>query len=328
MRRFNAATMPERPLVSILVNTYNEERYIGAALDSALAQTYRNIEIIVLDDQSTDQTAEIVKGYKDPRVRYIRSERRLGLTDGRNAMLAAAKGEYLTYLDADDIYLPTKVEEEANFLDAHKEYAVVYCNLGYFYDGAPEKIYHHVYHWYSGDEVFPRLLEKMFITNTAIMFRREIYDKLGGYRKDLGLVEDWEYFLRLTYAGYKIAYLDKDLVRYRLRFDSHTNFSKLALLKESAVRIFEDLRSRMPEEDRRKYNIDFHLAKQKEIWVIALFSVGKKKEAMQTYRDIKQYISFPKKVAIISLDAMPTPLARFLLEKAWNRRKKNLFVPV
>jgi len=318
------------PKVSILVNSYNEDRYIGAALDSAVAQTYKDVEIIVLDDQSTDRTAEIVKSYaaRDPRVKYLRSERRLGLTDGRNALLAAATGDYLTYLDADDMYLPMKVEEEVNFLEAHRDYAAVYCNLGYFYDDAPEKIYRHIHHFYSGDEVFPHLLEKMFITNTAFMFRREVYEKLGPYRKDLGLVEDWEYFLRMTYAGNRIAYIDKDLVRFRLRWDSHTNFAKLALIKESAVNIFVDLRSRMREEDRKKYNIDFHIAKQKEIWLITLFSIGKKNEAMKVYGDIKQYVRPAKKAVILGLAALPSPVARFLVLKAWNMRKKNLFSPI
>jgi glycosyltransferase involved in cell wall biosynthesis len=316
-----------QPLVSILINAYNEERYIGAAIESAIAQTYDSIEIIILDDQSTDRTAEIVKNYNDPRVRYIRSDKRLGLTDGRNALLAAAKGEYLTYLDADDIYEPTKVEAEAKFLQEHHEYAGVYCNLAYFYDGEPEKSYHHRFTFYSGDDVFPQLLDRMFITNTAFMFRREVYEKLGPYRKDLGLVEDWEFFLRMTYAGYKIGYINKDLVHYRLRWDSHTNFAKLAALKESAVHIFEDLKSRMPETDRKKYDIDHHIADRKETWLISLFSIGEKKKATEIYREIKPYMNLKKRIAMSGLAVMPTPLARFLLEKAWNMRKKGLFIP-
>ncbi len=320
--------MSKQPLVSILINTYNEERFIKEAVDSALAQTYADIEVIVLDDCSKDHTPDIVKSYKDPRVKYIRPSERAGLIEGRNWLLKAAKGKYLTWLDGDDVYFPTKVAEEVEFLEAHPEFAAVYCNLAYFYDGEPEKNYHHRFKFYGGDEVFERLLEKMFITNTAVMFRREVYDKLGGYRKDLGLVEDWEYFLRMTYAGYRIAFLDRDLVHYRLRSDSHTNFARQAEIKQSAVNIFEDLKKRMTPEEQDQYDIDRHLAQQKENLVITLFSAGRKKEAMEIYNEIGKYASVKKRLVIMAMLLVPAAALRFLIERAWNYRKKNLFVPV
>ncbi len=313
------------PLASILINTYNDERYIKEALDSALAQTYKNIEVIVLDDSSTDRTTEIVKGYKDARLRYLRAPTHVGLVEGRNLLLRAAKGEYLTYLDADDIYLPAKVAEEVDFLEARRDYAAVYCNLAYFYDGAPGVFYHHRQRFYGGDEVFARLLEKMFITNTAFMFRRAVYDKLGGYRNDLGLVEDWEYFLRMTHAGYRIAFLDKDLVHYRLRWDSHTNFARQVAIKQSAVNIFEDLKTRMRDDERTKYNIDYHIAQRKETLIITLLSMGKREEAMQTYQEVKPFLGLKKRIMILAMASIPSLILRFLVERAWNLRKKRHF---
>jgi glycosyltransferase involved in cell wall biosynthesis len=318
------------PLVSILVNAYNAERYIAEALDSALAQTYSNIEVIVLDDHSTDRTSAIVHEYAagDGRVHYLKPAKRVGLTQGRNELLRASRGEYLTYLDADDIYMPGKVEEEVDFLATHQEYALVYCNIIFFFDGVPGTTYRHRYTFYSGEDVFPHLLEMMFIANTSTMFRREVYDRLGGYRTDLGLVEDWEYFLRLTYAGYKIAFLDRDLVRYRLRWDSHTNFARQADIKQSAVKIFENLKEQMSEADRARYRIDYWIAMRKETYAIALTAVGQGNEARRIVADIQAYVAPIKRAAIIFLSYFPTRFVAFIMERAWNYRKKNLFVEV
>jgi glycosyltransferase involved in cell wall biosynthesis len=318
----------DQPQVSILINAFNEERYIKAAIDSALAQSWENFEVVIFDDCSTDHTAEIVKGYSDARIRYIKPEKRLGIIEGRNELLRAAAGRYITYLDADDLYLPDKIKEEAGFLDVHPEFAAVYCGIGYFFDGAPEKLYRHRYEFYSGKDIFPNLLEKMFITNTAAMFRREVYDALGGYRTDLGLVEDWEYFLRMSYAGYQIAFLDKDLVRYRLRWDSHTNFKRQALIQESAVKIFEDLRGRMTKEERERHRMDHYVVRRKERYAIALAGNGEGRAARALLRSIASHVGFARRSAIIFLSYLPTPVAHVSLDRAWQIKKKGLFKPV
>src|SRR5258708_728209 len=205
----------KKPLVSILIAAYNAERYIKDAIDSALAQTYENFEVIVVDDGSRDKTGEIVKSYHDPRLRYIYQENR-GIVGVRNRLFSEAKGEFWTYLDHDDIYLPDKVKAEAEFLLAHPEDAAVYCGMRYFFDGEPDKFYQHIFTHYSGN-VFEQLLDKMLITNTAFMMRRSVFDKLGGYNAATGRVDDWEYFLRMSYAGYRIAFLDKE------RSEEHTS---------------------------------------------------------------------------------------------------------
>ncbi|HVO28401.1 MAG TPA: glycosyltransferase family 2 protein [Candidatus Paceibacterota bacterium] len=314
--------------VSILVNAYNEERYLKEALDSALAQTFGDFELVVLDDQSTDRTPEIVKEYTDPRVRYVRPAQRLGLVGGRNELLRQSRGEYLTYLDADDIYLPTKVEEEVLFLEQHPDCAAAYCDLGYFFDGDPGRLYRHRYEFYSGPDVFPNLLEKMFITNTAVMFRRRVYEEIGGYRSEMGIVEDWDYFLRMAYVGYQIVFLEKDLVRYRLRWDSHTNFARQQEIKESAVKIFEDLRSRMPEEDRARYHIDRWVADRKEAYAVTLAAAGEGRKARAMLKEAATYVGFLKRAAIVTLSFLPGSLAGTLVEWAWDWKKKNLFIPI
>ena len=317
----------DQPLVSILITAYNTEPYIKEAIDSALAQTYKNIEVLVLVDSSTDRTLEIAQSYTDPRVRVFKADYRSILL-ARNQLLAEAKGEYFAYLDSDDVYLPDKIVEELTFLQEHTDCALVYCNLLYFFDGQPDVYYHHHYKFYSDGDVFQALLDRMFITNTAILFRRSVYDKLGGYNESLGIVEDWEYFLRMTYAGYRIAFMDKDLVRYRVRWNSNTNFARQVAIKESGVKIFEDLKQKMGPEERKKFDIDRHIADRKEALAIALLSAGKKKEAMQLLGEIKQYVPFGKRVALRALTIVPTSMLEHLIERAWNARKRKHFVPI
>lgn len=315
----------EKPLVSILINAYNEERYIRDAIDSALAQTCPNIEVVILDDGSSDATPEIIRSYTDQRVRHVRPAKRLGIIEGRNELLRTARGVYLTYLDADDIYEPSKVASEVDFLETHKEYAAVYCGMAYFFDGAPDRLYHHRYEFYSGDHVFERLLEKMFITNTAVMWRQEVAEKLGPYRTDLGIVEDWEYFLRMTYAGHRIGFIDQDLVRYRLRWDSHTNFGRQVEVQHSAVRIFEELKRRMSEEDRVRYRIAYWIARRKERYAIALIGAGQGSEARKELRAAAPHISLARMAALVAFSFVPGSLVGQVLETAWKFKKKNLF---
>ncbi|HUC01311.1 MAG TPA: glycosyltransferase [Candidatus Paceibacterota bacterium] len=318
--------MNDIPLVSILMPAYNAERYIKESIDSALAQTYKNIEVVVIDAASKDRTVAIVGEYTDPRVRLIEHPYE-PIIATRNGLLKEARGEYIAFLDSDDIYLPDRIAEEVKFFEENPRYSIVYCDLSYFYDGAADVLYRNAYPFRS-DNAFLQLLDKMYITNTTVMFKREIYEKLGGYNESLGLVEDWEYFLRIAHAGYEIPFLNKDLVRYRLRWDSHTNFARQVAIKESAVKIFENLKEHMTEDEREKYDIDRHIAKQKENLIITLFSAGRKKEAMQIYAGIRSYISPKRRMVIMAMLPVPTPILRFLIERAWNYRKRHLFIRV
>lgn len=312
------------PLVSILIPAYNTERYIKQALDSALMQDYANFEVIVIDDGSKDKTWDIIQSYHDSRLRSFRQENQ-GITLTRNRLLQEAKGKYFAYLDSDDIYLQGRISKEVTFLEQHPEYALVYCAPVYFFDGEPNKLYRHKFTLYSGDNVFPALLEKMFITNSTILFRREVYDTLGGYDMSLGVVEDWEYFIRMVRNGYAIALIDEDLVRFRLRHDSNTNFLWQVAMKESQVKIFESLRAHMTEEEQKRWNIDYWIVERKKNYLITLLSDGNNAQARDVYDAIKSKITVRDRIMILIMMSLPSSVARFLIEQAWNIRKRRHF---
>ena len=112
------------PLISVILPAYNAERFLEEAIDSILAQTYKNFELIVLNDGSTDRTEEIILSYNDPRIRYIKNESNLKLIKTLNKGIALARGKYIARMDADDISLPTRFEKEIEFMEIHPDIGV------------------------------------------------------------------------------------------------------------------------------------------------------------------------------------------------------------
>ena len=108
-----------QPLVSIIMPVYNVERYVKEAIDSALNQTYPHLELIIMNDGSSDGSAGICRSYTDPRVRYYENPANMGVLRTRNEALKLAQGEYVAWLDSDDISLPTRLEKQVSFLEAN-----------------------------------------------------------------------------------------------------------------------------------------------------------------------------------------------------------------
>lgn len=121
----------KRPLVSILLNVFNCERYLGQQVDSILAQTYSNIELIICDDYSTDRTPEIAQEYaqKDPRIKWVRNERNMGVSATFEAHCHLCRGDFIAPSDADDVWLPEKIEEQVAYLMAHPQVELVITDL-------------------------------------------------------------------------------------------------------------------------------------------------------------------------------------------------------
>src|SRR6266568_3383608 len=119
--------MPPRPLVTVIIPAYNAVATVARALDSALAQTYRPIEVIVIDDGSKDATSKIVASYRDERIRLLRLPRNQGESGAMNEGIASARGEYIAFLDADDEWLPTKLARQVPVLRENPKAAMVNC---------------------------------------------------------------------------------------------------------------------------------------------------------------------------------------------------------
>jgi glycosyltransferase involved in cell wall biosynthesis len=210
----------DKPLVSVIIPVYNGREFIGEAIDSAAKQTYRNLEIIVVDDGSTDGTLSILHEYADTddRIRVI-SQANGGVAKARNAAIAAARGEFIAPLDADDLWLPTKIERQMQAMQqAGDDCGFVYSwwasidSVGNVLDRSPR--------WTVAGHRFETLLLVNFTGNaSAPLFRKHCLVEAGGYNPKLaaaksGGCEDFEVVLRIA-AKYSIAVVPEILMGYR-----------------------------------------------------------------------------------------------------------------
>ncbi len=202
--------------VSVLIPTYNRAAYLPEAINSALNQTFRDLEVVIVDDGSTDGTGELVRGIHDPRLRYIYQENR-GVSAALNTAWRAARGEYLARLDSDDVWLPNLLTELVPALDEDQGLGVIYARAQWMDAqghtlpqllGEPEK--------FPG-ETLKSLLYSDCVCPIAVVIRRACLEHIGGYDETLPGTEDWDLWLRLAEeCGF--AYRHTVLARYR----SHT----------------------------------------------------------------------------------------------------------
>jgi glycosyltransferase involved in cell wall biosynthesis len=240
----------EEPLVSVILPIYNGERFIEATLTSALAQAYRRLEIIVVDDGSRDRSREIVEAFaaRDPRVRLIVQANR-GVAAARNRGIAEARGEFVAPLDADDVWDPSKIERQVRRMRECGEATGVVYSWWVWIDDASE-VLDVSPRWRIESDAANALLHVNYIGCASIpLFRRSVVDALGGYDETLITgCEDWDLSLRVAErAG--VAVVPSYLVAYRRRVGSMSTDTD-AMWRARGM-VVERLRRRRPDIERR-----------------------------------------------------------------------------
>ena len=206
---------PRRPLVSIVMPTRNHAHFIRESIDSVLSQSYDNVELLVMDGASTDDTAEILKSYGD-RIRWI-SEPDNGQADAINKGMELLNGEILAYLNSDDILLPGALETTVAYFNDHPECDMVYGNADYIdVDGAVTGNYH------TADYSFERLMQDCCVCQPAAFWRRRIAERIGPFDVSMQTAMDYEYWLRMATSGAIIQHMDDKLAQSRLHEDAKT----------------------------------------------------------------------------------------------------------
>ena len=215
------------PQVSVLMPVYNGQKHLKPAIESILDQSFRDFELLVVDDGSTDASGEIVRTYAatDARIRLI-SQANQGIVGALNNALFAARGELCARMDADDVSAPDRLAAQVQFLEANRAVTVV-GGHGYIIDddGDPVRPFPVVL---TDDEITAALLrERSFAGRThlihpAVMFRRGVACEIGGYRQEFIWAEDRDFFLRMGESG-QLANLDKTILHYRQSGGSVSN---------------------------------------------------------------------------------------------------------
>ena len=198
--------------VSVVVPVHNAEAFVAETIESVLAQTVPPMEIIAVDDGSTDGTAAILRGFGDQVQVLSRSGR--SAASARNAGAAAATGVWLAFVDADDTWLPNKLERQLAFTDDPRV-GMVYTDRFNIGDrGDLPAIQSEIQHMYAGDVFLDLLLLGNRITLSSVMVRRDLFNALGGFYEGLRNAEDWDLWVRLS-ADHQVAVCDEPLLRYR-----------------------------------------------------------------------------------------------------------------
>lgn len=228
------------PQVSVVIPTYNAASVLAQAIDSVLAQTYRAFEIIVIDDGSSDSTPELLRAYGN-RVRGIRQDN-AGVYAARNRGVRAAHGRYIAFLDADDIWLPAKLERQIDILDKQPAFPVVHTDAALIdAEGRLLKAATNPRRQSVNGHVF----EEFFRSNMAVillstvMLRRECFDKTGFFDERYRSVVDQVFFLRLAW-DFPIYFIPEPLVKYRVTPGSLSrgNVGRNLRIREELLREF------------------------------------------------------------------------------------------
>jgi glycosyltransferase involved in cell wall biosynthesis len=245
------------PLVSVLMPTYNGERYVAEAIDSALAQTYDRLELVVVDDASSDGTAKIVEAYvrRHPdRVQFARKTSRRGPCERRNDALDLAQGTLLAWLDQDDLWLPEKLERQVEVFEKNPDVGLVYTGYeafnsetGVVIDDWRDETIEAV-----GDVLVPLFYEGSFIASVTAAFRREALERRGVRLRDKDFSFGDDYYLWLTIAlDWHVARVDDVLARYRRHTDNETQKVAQTNFHLKRLELLDEFVAEFPEARRR-----------------------------------------------------------------------------
>jgi len=209
--------MPEaqKPLVSVVVPTYNRRALLQETIASILAQGYRSLEVVVVDNCSQDGTEDYVRGIGDTRVRYARNANGGVIAVNRNLGLSLARGEYVAFCDDDDLWRPDKLAKQVAAMEADRSYGLCYTNAAVF-DGREV-----VSEWMVRRRFFrghfERMLRGNLVPNSSMLIRRRALDTVGVLDTDPALrgAEDYEFTLRIA-SSFPFCYLDEMLILYRV----------------------------------------------------------------------------------------------------------------
>jgi len=265
------------PLVSVIIPAFNSAFYIRECVESVLNQSYKNIEIIVVDDGSTDDTISIIDSYSG-KINLIRSAHR-GLGGARNLGNEIARGKFISWLDADDIAHPKLVEIQAAFLESHSEIALISTNFSAFDEsglistsyikeyysaigemGGIDKIYQKKECFpveidpsklkqnftsfvsiYSG-MVYKRLVWGNFIHPPTVMLRTSVVRATAKLDESIPTAEDWDYFIRVSRVA-PVAFIDFPLIDYRIHANQLSSRTNSGLITTNIIRVFEKLKN-------------------------------------------------------------------------------------
>lgn len=242
--------MPDNPTVSVILPVHNRQDLVSRAIDSVLAQTMENLELLIIDDASTDGTPEVIGGYaSDPRVRVCRNQTNLGAAGARNRGIEAARGTYIAFQDSDDRWFPEKLALQVAALEKQQEARACFC--GALYYSAEHCYYIPDIGISDGLDIAAGDLSRVVlsgnpITPQTLLLERSVFDETGPFDAGLSVNEDWELAIRMA-QKVRFAFLPDPLVVIYRTADSVSSDRKgNASVREEMLRRYRDLFDKAP----------------------------------------------------------------------------------
>lgn len=222
-----------KPEISVVIPTYNRKKLVLEAINSILQQEPKNYEVIVVDDGSTDGTAEYLESLKLP-IKVNRKENG-GVSSARNLGIKSSRGDYVAFLDSDDLWLPGILETQLGFLRSHTNIPLVYVDEKIEIDGKIIEVTRFTMKKFTPEEMshfdLPALGQSPAIQTSAIMVRKSVFEEVGYFNEDLRVNEDIDMWNRIS-EKYELGYIDRPLAIFRWETDPEH------LIKPTAVKKF------------------------------------------------------------------------------------------
>lgn len=201
------------PSVSVIVTTSNRVELLSETVDSILAQSYTDFELIIVDNMSEDGTREYVIGLENPRINYFRNPNNGVIAVNRNFGIQQAQGRYIALCDDDDLWLPDKLKQQVTLMEIHPDVALCYSNAESF-EGSRVIKRRRIRRCVRRNH-FSQLLRGNYIPNSSVLIRTQVFKALGLLTTDPALREDYHMWLRIA-NEYQLVGLDESLIRYRI----------------------------------------------------------------------------------------------------------------
>ena len=208
-------------LVSIIINCHNGEKYLHESLNSVINQTYKNWELIFFDNLSTDKSRKILEKFNDRRIKYFKSEKFVNLYEARNLAVRKCSGNFISFLDTDDVWTKNKIEQQIKFYDKNKSYSFIFSNC-YIYDEEKKKEKLYIKKKLPNGKITQELLNDYKVGLLTILVKRDLF-KNNHFNHNYNIIGDFDFVLKLS-LNTKFAYIDEPLARYRRH---NKNFSKI-----------------------------------------------------------------------------------------------------
>lgn len=224
------------PKVSVVMVVYNGEKYIYDSIESVLNQTYKNFELLIINDGSTDNTVSIIESFQDIRIRLIHNEENKQQVYSRNRAIELAKGEYIAVNDADDLSMPTRLEKQVEILDNEPDIAIVGSWVRIVDENADK-----IHDWklpIEPEHINWALCFYVPVTHSAMMYRKEVVQQLGGYGTEETFAEDYQLFIKIV----KTAYMKNipEVLQYTRTHNRRVTLSYKSKCRENSYRISKD----------------------------------------------------------------------------------------